>query len=105
MCQQFRYVLLDTWYSAAENMVFVVKNLNKHFVGIAQSPTKMERSQKNHLFAAMFGLAQPEKLKIAHRMNHFELKHKVCLKALKAAWEEIQSLKCHTVNELYSPNF
>jgi IS4 transposase len=196
-------VLWDTWYSAAENMVFVVKNLNKHFVGaikenrkvalvgakgaagefksvsqqeiqpgvvhkvrmesvpfdlflikkvyknidgstavaflvtsngdldaeqifqlyqkrwkveeshksvkqnagIAQSPTKMERSQKNHLFAAMWGLVQLEKLKIAYRMNHFALKHKIYLKALKAAWSEIQYLKCHTVNELYSPSF
>jgi hypothetical protein len=207
LCHQnqvkFRYVLWDTWYSAAENMVFVVKNLNKHFVGaikdnrklallgpdgsvgelkpvsqqelqpglvyrvrmesvpfdlflikkvyknidgttavaflvtsdgslqaeqifqlyqkrwkveeshksvkqnagIAQSPTKMERSQKNHLFAAMFGLALLEKLKIAHRMNHFALKHKIYLKALKTAWQEIQALKCHTVNELYSPSF
>lgn len=207
LCHQnqvkFAYVLWDTWYSAAENMVFVVKNLDKHFVGaikdnrkvalvdtngaagafksvsqqeiqpaavykvrmesvpfdlflikkvyknidgstavaflvtsngdlnaeqifqlyqkrwkveeshksvkqnagIAQSPTKMERSQKNHLFAAMCGLVQLEKLKIAHRMNHFALKHKIYLKALKAAWSEIQSLKCHTVKELYSPSF
>lgn len=200
---KFRYVLWDTWFSSAENMVFVVQDLKKHFVGaikdnrkvalvgadgaagksksvsqqelqpgvvyrvrmesvpfdlflvkkvyknmdgsigvvflvtsdggldaeqisrlyqkrwkveeshksvkqnagIAQSPTKMERSQKNHLFAAMFGLVQLEKLKIAHGMNHFALKHKIYLKALKAAWEEIQSLKCHTVKELYSPSF
>ena len=77
----------------------------KQNAGIAQSPTKMERSQKNHLFAAMWGLVQLEKLKIAHRMNHFALKHKIYLKALKAAWSVIKYLKCHTVNELYSPSF
>ncbi|MBK8563178.1 MAG: transposase [Saprospiraceae bacterium] len=73
----------------------------KQNVGIAQSPTKMERSQKNHLFASMWGLVQLQgKLKIAHKKNHFALKHKIYLTALKAAWEEIRSLKCHTVNEL-----
>lgn len=77
----------------------------KQNVGIAQSPTKMERSQKNHLFASMYGLVQLEKLKMAHRMNHFALKHKIYLKALKAAWDEIRSLKCHTVNELEFASF
>ena len=71
----------------------------KQNVGIAQSPTKMERSQKNHLFASMWGLVQLEKLKIAHKKNHFALKHKIYIQALKAAWAEIKSLKCHTVNE------
>jgi IS4 transposase len=32
----------------------------KQNLGIAQSSTKMERTQKNHLFAAMFGLVQFE---------------------------------------------
>ena len=76
----------------------------KQNVGIGQSPTKMERTQKNHLFAAMWGLVQLEKLKMAHKMNHFALKHKIYLKALKAAWGEVQSLKCHTVNELAFPS-
>lgn len=202
-CVKFRYVLWDTWFSASENMVFVVKDLKKHFVGaiqnnrkvglvaedgvmgafksvseqdiqpgwvykvrmesvpfdlylvkkvynnldgstgvvflvtsdgdldaeqifqlyqkrwkveeshksvkqnlgIAGSPTKMERSQKNHIFAAMFGLAQLEKLKIVHKMNHFALKHKIYIAALKSAWAEIKTLKSHTVNELAFPRF
>lgn len=200
---KFKYVLWDTWFSAADNMVYVVQGLKKHFVGaikdnrkvalvgadgaigkslqvsqqeiqpgkvhkvrmnsvpfdlylvkkvyknmdgstgvvylvtsdgsldaeqifqlyqkrwkveeshksvkqnlgIAKSPTKMERSQKNHLFASMYGLAQMEKLKIVHMKNHFALKHKIYLKALKAAWEEIQSLKCQTVKELELASF
>lgn len=200
---KFRYVLWDTWFSAAENMVFVVKDLKKHFVGaikdnrkvalvgengvagqsksvsqqetqpgvvykvrmesvpfdlflvkkvyknmdassgvvflvtsdgdltadeifqlyqkrwkveeshksvkqnlgIAQSPTKMERTQKNHLFAAMFGLVQFEKLKINFNMNHFAMKRKIYMAALKAAWQELQTLKSQTVNELVSPTF
>lgn len=200
---KFRYVLWDTWFSSAENMVFVVEDLKKHFIGaikenrkiaivddkgvpgvfksasaqeiqpdsvykvrlekvpfdlfltkrefrnwdgsvgvvflvcsdgeldsqnifhtyhkrwkveeahksvkqnlgIARSSTKMEKSQKNHLFAAMYGLVQLEKLKIAHGLNHFALKHKVYMAALKSAWAEILALKSHTVNELSFPNF
>jgi hypothetical protein len=77
----------------------------KQNLGIGQSPTKMERSQKNHLFASMFSLVKLERLKIAHQMNHFALKHKICLAALKAAWQEILTLKSHPVNELVFPNF
>lgn len=200
---KFRYVLWDTWFSSSDNMVFVVKSLNKHFVGalkenrkvalvgedgkigkskqvkeqdiqpgtvykvrlqsvpfdlflvkkvyknmdgstgvvflvtsdgeldaeqisqlyqkrwkveeshksvkqnvgIAQSPTKMERSQKNHLFASMWGLVQLEKLKIKLKINHFALKHKIYLKALRAAWDELQNLKSQTVNHAASPKF
>lgn len=202
LCHQnhikFRHVLWDTWFSSAENMVFVVNDLKKHFVGaikdnrklaligedgavgafkpvsqqeiqpgrvykvrmqsvpfdlfvakqvyknldgstgvvflvtsdgslsaeqifqlyqkrwkveeshksvkqnlgIAHAPVKMERTQKNHIFAAMYGLVQLEKLKIVHKLNHFALKHKIYLAGLKAAWSEIQSLKCQTVKEL-----
>ena len=76
----------------------------KQNVGIAQSPTKMERSQKNHLFASMWGLLQLEKLKIKI-INHFALKHRIYLKALRAAWDELQILKSQTVNQDTSPNF
>ena len=74
-------------------------------LGISQPPTKMERSQKNHLFASMWGLLQLEKLKIMHKNIHFALKHKIYMAALKAAWEEIRSLKRHAVNELDFQNF
>jgi hypothetical protein len=198
----FRYVLWDTWFSAAENMTFVVKDLKKHFVGalksnrkvalvesngkktafksvseldlpphqvytvrlesvpfdlflvkvvyknidgstgvvflvtsdgefsadqillcyqrrwkveeshksvkqnlgIAQSPTKMEKSQCNHIFAAMCGLFQLEKLKIKLKINHFALKHQIYLAALKTAWDKLAQLKGHTVNELNFQN-
>jgi hypothetical protein len=77
----------------------------KQNVGIAQSPTKMERSQKNHLFASMWGLVQLEKLKIKFKINHFALKHKIYLKALRTAWDELQALKSQTVNLADLPNF
>lgn len=77
----------------------------KQNLGIAQSPTKMERTQKNHLFAAMFGLVPFEKLKINFNMSHFAMKRKIYMAALKAAWLELQTLKSQPVNELVSPSF
>lgn len=198
----FRYVLWDTWFSAAENMRFVVKDLQKHFVGalksnrkvalvdaqgqktayqslstldlqpsqvypvrlesvpfdlflikvvyknldgsqgvvflvtsdegldaqqillcyqkrwkveeahkslkqnlgIAKACLKMDTSQCNHVFAAMCGLFQLEKLKIKLKTNHFALKHRIYLAALQAAWDKLAQLKGHSVNELNFQN-
>lgn len=77
----------------------------KQNLGIARSCTKMERSQKNHLFAAMFGLLQLEKLKITHRLNHFALKQKIYMAALKAAWAQTMELKSRNVKELNYASF
>jgi len=33
------------------------------------------------------------------------MKRKIYMAALKAAWGEVQNLKCQHVKELYSPNF
>ena len=29
---KYRYVLFDSWFSASENLIFIVKNMRKHFV-------------------------------------------------------------------------
>lgn len=45
LCHQnqvrFRYVLWDTWFSAADNMKFVVQELRKHFVGAIKENRKV----------------------------------------------------------------
>ena len=37
----FRYVLWDTWFSAADNMKFVVLDLCRHFVGAIKDNRKV----------------------------------------------------------------
>lgn len=65
----------------------------KQNVGLEKSPTKHEISQCNHVFAAMIGWTKLELLSIKEQTNHFALKSKLYVKALRAAWQEVQQLK------------
>lgn len=202
---RFAYVTFDSWYASAENMVFIVQNLHKHFVcalkdnrsirfeqtdpaqasnwltvsqaelepdrvykvylkdvpfpvllvkkvfthlngtigvqylvtsdtelaapqlstiykdrwsseevhrslkqntALEKMPAKMERSQANHIFAAMIALTKLEGMKRATKTNHYTLKRQILIKALQQAWLQIQQFKelC-TVNKIDLPNF
>ena len=65
----------------------------KQNVLIGKSPTKMEVTQKNHLFLAMLAFIELERLKIKERLNHFALKAKLQLKMVKAAMDELYAMK------------
>lgn len=60
---------------------------------LGKSPTKMEVTQRNHIFAAMLAFVRLERLKVKERVNHFALKARLYLKMIKAAFEELQRLK------------
>ena len=65
----------------------------KQNVGLEKSPTKHEISQCNHVFAAMVGWTKLELLSLKEQSNHFALKNKLYVKALRAAYDELQCLK------------
>ncbi|MEL7222995.1 MAG: hypothetical protein AAGJ93_16855, partial [Bacteroidota bacterium] len=65
----------------------------KQNVGLEKSPTKHEISQCNHVFAAMVSWTKLELLSLKEQSNHFALKNKLYVKALRAAYDELQSLK------------
>jgi hypothetical protein len=65
----------------------------KQNTGAEKSPTRTERTQQNHLFASMLAYVKLEKLKSANKMNHFALKSKLYLAAIKAAFKELYTLK------------
>jgi hypothetical protein len=65
----------------------------KQEVGLEKSPTKHEVTQSNHVFAAMIAWTKMELLRIKEQSNHAALKTKLYVKALKAAYEELQMLK------------
>lgn len=69
----------------------------KQNVGLEKSPTKHERSQCNHIFAAMIGWTKLELLSIKEQSNHFALKQKMYVRAVKAAFEELQGLKGYII--------
>ena len=65
----------------------------KQDVGLEQSPTKHEVTQSNHVFAAMIAWTKMELLSIKEQSSHAALKAKLYVKALKAAYEEMQVLR------------
>jgi len=60
---------------------------------LEKSPTRTERSQKNHLFASLIGYCKLEFLKMKTHLNHFALKYKLILKANQTAYLELRKLK------------
>ena len=65
----------------------------KNNVCLQDSPTQKVESQSNHIFCSMVALIKLEMLKFKERKNHFALKSKLYLKALQAAFKELQELK------------
>jgi len=65
----------------------------KSNTGLAKSPTKSIRTQSNHIFMSIYAAFQLECLKLKHKMNHFALRNRIYVTALKQAMCELHSLK------------
>jgi hypothetical protein len=65
----------------------------KSNVGLAKSPTKTIRTQQNHFFAAIYAYVKLEMLKMKCKLNHFAIKTKIYLQAIKASMSEFQKLQ------------
>jgi len=65
----------------------------KQNVGLEKSPTKNEVTQSNHIFAAMIAWLKLEMLSLKEQSNPFALKTKLYVKAVRAAYLELQQLK------------
>jgi hypothetical protein len=65
----------------------------KQNAAIGKSPARTVRTQSNHLFAAILAYIKLEKLKVSKQLNHFALKSKLYLAAIKAAFKELAVLK------------
>ncbi len=58
-----------------------------------KSPTRTECTQKNHLFASIIAYVKLENLKFAKNTNHFAMKSKLYITAIKAAFKELCQMK------------
>jgi len=67
----------------------------KSNLSFSKSPAHTPTTQSNHCFAAIYGFFKLEKLAISYQTNHFALKAKMYLNALKAAFKELQRLKAN----------
>lgn len=98
--EQFSTIYKDRWSSED------VHRSLKQNVALEKMPAKIERSQANHIFAAMIAQAKLECIKIATKTNHYTLKRNILINALKKAWEEVKKLKLLAIEKNVSfPNF
>jgi hypothetical protein len=86
------YDNITTIYKKRWNVETFHKSL-KNNASLAKSPTKYETTQSNHIFASMIAFCKLEVLKLKEGLNHFALKSKLYLKAIQAAFIELQKLK------------
>jgi hypothetical protein len=64
----------------------------KQNVSLAKSPTHTVTTQTNHFFAALCGFVKLERLKMKTKLNHFALKSKLYVNALRSAFATLQTL-------------
>ena len=74
----------------------------KQNVGLEKSPTKYELTQRNHIFAAMLAWIKLEILSFKNQSNHYGFKSKLYVKAIRAAFDELQNIK-QSVKKLAQP--
>ena len=65
----------------------------KSNAALSKSPTKRVRTQSNHCFMAIYAACRLEGLRVKHRLNHFALRSRLYLKAIRYAFHELQILK------------
>jgi hypothetical protein len=59
----------------------------------AKSPTKTTRTQSNHIFCSIHAFVKLERMRIATKLNHFAVRSRLCVKAVQAAFRELQRLQ------------
>lgn len=91
---QLSYQAILTTYHERWGVEDFHKSLKQN-VGLEKSPTKNEVTQSNHIFATMIAWTKLELLSIKTESNHFALKARLYLKAIQAAFDELQNVKLH----------
>src|SRR5215216_2099201 len=66
----------------------------KSNASLAKSPTKTTRTQSNHIFCSIHAFVKLERMRIATKLNHFAVRSRLCVKAVQAAFQELQRLQC-----------
>src|SRR5215210_6786686 len=86
------YEQLTTIYQRRWKVEEYHKSLKSN-ASLAKSPTKTIRMQSNHVFASIYAFVKLERLKMSTKMNHFALRSRMYLKAVRAAFGELQTLR------------
>ena len=85
------YERLSTIYQKRWKVEEYHKSLKSN-ASLAKSPTKTIRTQSNHIFASIYAFVKLERMKIATDMNHFALRSRIYIRAIQAAYRELQRI-------------
>ncbi len=86
------YADMTTIYRTRWNVEPYHKSLKQN-ASLEKSPTQTVTTQTNHLFGALCGYIKLELLKGTTKLNHFALKSKLYLRALRVAFETLRTLQ------------
>ena len=86
------YAAITTLYQRRWGVETFHKSLKSN-ASLTKSPAKTARTQKNHIFCAIYAFVKLERLSIFSRTNHFALRSQVYLKALQASFDELRRLQ------------
>ena len=64
----------------------------KSNTALAKSPTKVPLTQGNHVFMSIYSAFKLECLSLKYKMNHFALKAKLYMRAIRQAFDELKRL-------------
>jgi hypothetical protein len=92
--EQFRTLYKKRW-GVEEYHKSLKQNLS-----IGSSPAHTERTQGNHIFAAIIAYVKLEMLKLATKINHFALKTKIYMASMKTAMITFHELWNDNLNSL-----
>jgi len=65
----------------------------KSNAGLAKSPSRTPTTQNNHIFMTIMAVFKLECLKMKYQTNHFALKAKLYIKAIRQAFAELHQFK------------
>jgi IS4 transposase len=74
----------------------------KQNASIGSSPAHTERTQGNHIFAAIYAYVKLEMLKLATGLNHFAMKTKIYMASMRTAMASFQELWKDTQNLVFA---
>jgi len=64
----------------------------KQNASLEKSPTKIVKTQCNHIFASMIAYCKLEILKFKTKLNHFAIKYKLIVRANQVAMQELKNM-------------
>ena len=83
---------ITTTYQKRWNVEVFHKSLKSN-AALAKSPAHTARTQANHLFASIVTVFKMECLTLRKNINHFALKSKLYIKAIRTAFDKLQAFR------------